>query len=435
MDTEKRILFCGESLANNSGLSYISSSFLKMFKKNGFHNLGYCVISGEPTTETNIISQGQDFVDLFNNSLMVYNVQLVTDKAKNFDLVIENFKPDIVITFLDPWKLEQIVSSKYKHSYYTVSYLTAETDFYPEFCMFPNEYSSNLRKPVKSMLEKIDLIIPVTEQGRVVYSNMVLKNVSDENVYNAVDSFDFDYDENDFQEIRKRAFGGIVKEDDIVFMTVGANNERKKIDRTLTAFYEFLKQVKERDKNKFKLYIHTNVNEMRGGTDIFSLMELFKLNENVLFPKDLMHGKQVAKEKLYERYIASDIYISLPAGEGFGLPYCEALSFKKPVIFTDHGGHVEYCKNHGLPVKVSEKFFARNINMMWALADINDAVKQIRFLVENASKRKEFGRKGYEFVKKNCTWDIVFKKLVDIIDDNYKDKDIKSNKFLLKKII
>lgn len=431
----KRILFCGESLANLSGLSYISSSFLKMFKKNGFNNLGYCVISGEKTTGNNIHVQGQEFVKLFDNSLMVYNIQLTTENAKNFDLIIEKFRPDIIITFLDPWKIEQIVHSKYRHSYYLVSYLTAETDFYPEYCMFPTEYNNNLRKPLKDMLEKVDLVVPVTKHGIDVYKNMGLENVSNENVYNAIDSLDYEYNENETSLIRQKSFGGIVQEDDIVFMTVGVNNERKKIDRVLTAFYEFLKDIKEKDKLKYKLYIHSNIHEMRGGTDIFALMELYGLNENVLFPKDLMQGKPVSKEKLYDRYIASDIYIGLPSGEGFGLGFAEALSFKKPVIYTNYGGHPEYCKYGGLPVKVSDKFFARNINMMWGLADIGDAVKQMKILVRDKHKRKELGETGYQVVSRDFKWEIIFNKFLDILEKNYKDKEIKSDYFLLKKII
>jgi glycosyltransferase involved in cell wall biosynthesis len=49
------------------------------------------------------------------------------------------------------------------------------------------------------------------------------------------------------------------------------------------------------------------------------------------------------RDDVYAITAASNIYLSLHRGEGFGLGIAEAMSLGKPAIVTDYGGSTEFC--------------------------------------------------------------------------------------------
>jgi glycosyltransferase involved in cell wall biosynthesis len=231
-------------------------------------------------------------------------------------------------------------------------------------------------------------------------------------------------------------FGGFIPEDSFIFMTLGTNTERKKLDLVIEAFNLFLKKVYHPD--KYYLYIHTNPNEISGGTDLISQAMSLGILNKLLFPSSYANNQIMSQEELYSRISIMDCYIGLPSGEGFGYGFADAMIHGIPLIYINYGGHVEYCKDAGLSVKVKSFYNSKNAYMKWAIADIEDASEQMLLIVQDKKLREKLGNIGKQSIK-NISWEIQSKKFIDLIMNEYnKVKDLKNDlhkNFYLKRII
>lgn len=420
MNKEKiRILFCGDSLSSFSGLASISANIMLNIAKienmlgKKKYEVAYATICGKDSEHKDFHTHGKEFEENFKD-LKIYNCQVFEDYGKEvFDNAVKEFKPNIVFSNVDPWYLDPIALSSYRESYFWISYSTIETPFYPDNVMFPTKVIPRNRKSMKNLLQGVDLIIPVTNVGSTVFKDMGLKNVFNDPIYNGID---FSLRCMDDALKKSQVFGAFVEDNDFVFMTLGTNSERKKIDVVVEAFAKFLEKMNWN--KKYKLYMHTNVDERIGGTDLSTQILKLGLKDYVFAPQSFKSNKFMSKEDLYRRYQVSDCYIGLPAGEGFGIGNAEAMLHKKPVIYLDYGGPSDYLKDVGLPVKVKETFAARNVYMKWALADTDDAVRQMCRVASDDKLRKQLGEKSFEKVK-DFNWDIITKQFDSVIVEKY----------------
>ena len=91
-------------------------------------------------------------------------------------------------------------------------------------------------------------------------------------------------------------------------------------------------------------------------------------------------------------------------------------------------------KDFGFLVKVQTYINAKNIDVKWALADIDDAVEKMQFVVENKNIALEKAENGYKWAKENFDWDdVIFPKMLSIVEEKF--KDFERPKILLKQII
>ena len=95
------------------------------------------------------------------------------------------------------------------------------------------EYST-----IRDLLGRTDLLIPVTKMGKNAFKMLGLKCT--DNIYNGIE---IDKMCNDPFVNRQTIFGPLIQNDDFLFMTMGINNERKKIDVLLEAFAKFLQKM------------------------------------------------------------------------------------------------------------------------------------------------------------------------------------------------
>lgn len=422
-----KILIVGNSLSSFSGFSKVSSSFLERFHDTGDYDVSYCTICGATSDSQFFEIWGKEFAEEFKN-LECYDSQSHDEKVfDQFDKIIEHVRPQIVFIVSDIWLCESIIMSSYRNSFMLVMYTTIETPEYPEYAMFPSLYDNKLRKSLKNLYERCDLVIPVTQMGKKALEKMkVIDNVSD-NVYNGLDIEKRDVS----KKTKKEVFGDSISEDTFMFMCVSENSDRKILDRTIYTFKTFLDTVE--DKNKYKLYLHSNFNEIKGGTDLVSLIINSDLKESILLPRNFIDNQFMPTEQLYERYAASDCCLALTGGEGMGYAVIESLMHEVPVVYIDYGGYAEFMDKFGFPAKIQTFINAKNIDVRWGLVDIEDAVKQIQFVIANKEIVKEKTEKGFKWAKENLDWDVVFSKLLKIIEEKYKEFD--APKVLLKQIM
>ncbi len=97
---------------------------------------------------------------------------------------------------------------------------------------------------------------------------------------------------------------------------------------------------------------------------------------------------------------ASDVYLSLHRGEGFGLGIAEAMSIGKPVIVTDYGATREFCnKSNAIPVPCAMRCpLPQEIDHpnycaveAWAEPDVEFAALALRRLHDDSLLRMQLG--------------------------------------------
>jgi glycosyltransferase involved in cell wall biosynthesis/SAM-dependent methyltransferase len=107
-----------------------------------------------------------------------------------------------------------------------------------------------------------------------------------------------------------------------------------------------------------------------------------------------------------QRLLAScDAYVSLHRSEGFGIGLAEAMLHGKPVVATAYGGNTDFLsQNTGFPVSytlvpVGEGAWPYDPDAEWAQPDLEDAVHQMRAVVERPDEARERVRRGQELLQ------------------------------------
>jgi glycosyltransferase involved in cell wall biosynthesis/SAM-dependent methyltransferase len=106
------------------------------------------------------------------------------------------------------------------------------------------------------------------------------------------------------------------------------------------------------------------------------------------------------------RLLAScDAYVSLHRSEGFGIGMAEAILRGKPVVATGYGGNTDFLNEQtGYPVahtltKVGEGAWPYDPDAEWAQPDLDDAVRQLRAVVEDPDEAASRVDRGQELLR------------------------------------
>lgn len=385
------ILICGDSFKSITGLNEVALNIMRYFISEEY-TVAYCNIAGD-------LCYKED-VDKFGIDIEFYNGQL---SQSDFDSAIKEFKPHVVFSIHDPWQVDKIVFSQYRDTYKWIHYCPIEGNYYSEYLIYPDQNS--FRKSLKEILGDCDLIIPYTQTGQSILKKLSAKNNVSDYLYNGIEYIDVG------EVSRNKVFKGLVKDDEFLFMTVGANFRRKGLDYIVEAFHLFLQSID--NPKKYKLYIHGNLDTVNSATDIKSMVRDLDLLDNVIYSSP----KQLSKYELYERYKCSNCYIGLPLAEGFGLGFAEAMLNKVPIIAHDYGGQIEYIKEYQ-KVSSCANYYPDNHFSLWKIPDIKDSVQAMKNMVND---NRDYVTENYLFAKRYLVWGRIFQKLNYIFIDFIKD--------------
>ena len=418
---KKKILIVSDPLSTVTGLAYVAGSFARYFcSKPDEYEVGYFTLRGEFTSKILAVDNMEGDPTLDNLKIMSIKDNTPQNLLANFTKIIGEFQPQIVITVADPWELEAIAFCELRYSYCWIAYTTIEVPRIYGDRVFNQSYVIKRNfKSIYEVLSKANLIVPVTEMAKNALIELdvmghKLDNVCVNWVYNGLDV------EKKIVNKHKRSeiFKGMIKDDEFVFMSLGVNSERKKLEQTIIAFHHFLQRLvnKKEDISKIKLYLHTNLHSAPNGTDLMSVINEYKLNDFVI---GMSTQSLLPKEKIYEIYSACDVYVSFSGGEGFGYGCAEAMLNGLPLVYINHGGHCEFACYGGLPVGIRDYCYAIKLGMKWALPDFKDASKQMYALYRDKKKRDELGKAGQEHIVENFGWDKIGSQLEEIILKHY----------------
>ena len=346
-----------------------------------------------------------------------------------FNRVLLDFKPDVVLTYRDPWMDEWIKESPLREYFHWVWMPTV--DSYPQ------------KRKWLETFKSCDAILAYSEFGEKVL------NQQSANTINTIGCASPGIDPDLYKPVedkgKHRASYGL-QEDCFIVGTVMRNQTRKLFIELMKSFRIFLDNAPKDLADKTFLYLHTSYPE-KGGWDIEEGILNYNLSGNVLctyvcrgcshwspskykgavkkcqkcgqrsaFMPNVGHG--ISIEELIKVYNLFDLYVQYAICEGFGMPQVEAACCGVPVAAVNYSAMEDVVKHtNGYPIKVQKMFRELNTNAERAYPS-NEHLAEIieTHLSKDDSFRDQKSKEVRQGTITRYDWDKTAKVWEDYID-------------------
>jgi len=320
---------------------------------------------------------GQEIIASFHDKVLGYtelpNIGGHQFGEKALQYWLPKINPDVLITLGDFWMIQHIF----------------KTDMPWAHCAWYPIDGYPITDQMKEMLARIDYRVCLSKYGADLVK---AEGINTSYIPHGIDTTIFKpLLENDVVDMKKRL--GLPL-DATIIGRVDRNQSRKMIPRTMKAFAKLHKEFP----NTALLLWMDKVD--REGWDLgFCAKRLgLKEGEDIFFPPpdmmaNFMYG--TSSEELALVMNTMDIHCYLTGGEGFGLTALETMACGAVNVCTDYTTCKEIQGDWtcGLPVKV-ETFMMGNAGVDRALADVNHAYEQMKYLIQNPNEMKLRGERG-----------------------------------------
>jgi len=223
------------------------------------------------------------------------------------------------------------------------------------------------------------------------------------------------------KSFRAQYFGALA--DTFIFTNVNRNQQRKDIPRTILAFSEFKKQVKNST-----LYLHMAKEDQ--GWNIPNVLEYYGLDitKDVILPENFGPNQGYPLNIVNLIYNASDCVLSTTLGEGWGLAWTEAMATKTPVIMPDNTSLSENIDDeNGWLVKSGSNnslftIVPHDNDIVRPLVDVDDLVKTMLEIYNNPGEAKRRANNAYNWVTTKMSWEgNIVPKWVELFNKAYEE--------------
>ena len=349
-----KILFCTESGHVHSGYGNYTRSLLnRLYDRNKYHIAEFsCYRSCDvPKTEPwkvypNAVVKNDDRYESY-----IANTTNQFGQWR-FDVVLADFKPDVVVDFRDIFMSLYQGTSVFRNKFHWI--------------LAPTIDSIPLKQEWLSALRNCNTLLTHTD-----WAKNELNNMYDLDVRGVVkDSVDTDIFKPEKQISARKKTN--IPLDAFVVGSVMRNQKRKLIPNIL----KITQKLKHKNPNKkIYLYLHTSYPEGQGW-DIPSLLLKYGVQSNILFSYKCKHcqawtpmtwhgevcicpkcnqkklsicnvNNGLSDDQLSDIYNSMDIYLQYSICEGFGIPPLEAASCGVPFISVKHGAMLDLVKSLG----------------------------------------------------------------------------------------
>lgn|SRR3990167_3531068 len=197
---------------------------------------------------------------------------------------------------------------------------------------------------------------------------------------------------------------------------VARNQGRKMLDRQMLSFAKVCKEMPNA-----VFLMHTDKQDPASYFNFEKLINDLGIQNRVIFT-GTRYFKGFDYKKMNEIYNLMDIFFLSTSGEGFGIPFIEAMSAGVPVITTDYTTAKEIIEdnNAGILVKCSDEILGTwHVNR--GIMDINEGTKALIKLYNEPLTRKEMGLNGRSAVLRDYDWRIVSKEWDKLLTEMLND--------------
>lgn len=346
---------------------------------------------------------------------------------RSLPVLLDNLKPDILITVNDIQMVEHVPSVLCPNSITLkvadlpakkiLDDATIQMHLEGELLKFKEKYPRDVKwiqyapqdgEPPMPFWKQIymtaDKVIAMSKYGQYVFKQYF--NMDVDYIWHGVDSAIF-----------KPAEKPESLQDKFVVGDLNRNQPRKQPARLIEAFAKFAK-----DKDDVLLHLQMDWNDVFG-YPIGYLVNLYGIGDKIIQPFQVgMPRKQIPQ--IYNMW---NISVNPTAGEGFGLTTIEAAACGKPTVITDYTTSRELIMDgepspRGILVPYVTLFWERfNVAAVQrALIDIDKLVEALEFYYQNRDVMEEHGRNAREWAVKNVAlrklqhkWKAVVKEVLN----------------------
>ena len=417
---KKKVLVMGEAHYLNSGFGTYTNELLTRLYKTGKYDLVEFASYGN-------LNDARNVPWLFIANLPTNGNKAETDLYNSngthqfgswrFDQICLDFKPDIVLSYRDPWMDDWIQHSAFRPYFHWV--------------WMPTVDSAPQRPEWITIFSTCDAILTYSEFG-----GKVLKEQGKETI-NWIGCASPGIDPSIYKPIPKDSHRKSLGLDPDCFIvgTVMRNQKRKLFFELMKAFRLFLDKAPSEIANKTYLYLHTSYPEKVGWDIAHGIIENH-LGSKVLMTyicKSCKHffphmfngalmqcprchqqsavcptvGLGLSVEDLAQIYNLFDIYTQYAICEGFGMPQIEASACGVPVAATDYSAMYDVVRfTKGYPIPVRTFFKEMETNAERAYPD-NESLADIltKFFQQSPSERIKQAIEVRKATLKRYDWD------------------------------
>ena len=148
---------------------------------------------------------------------------------------------------------------------------------------------------------------------------------------------------------------------------------------------------------RYDLAMETVRRLRNGGEEVFLTMAGPDEDRRGVEGDGIFYLGTLPREELLRAYQACDILLEPTEFESFGIIFCEAWLYEKPVIGNRRCPAVASLVEHGRDGLLG--------------ATVEDFAEQVRTLLKNPEMGREMGRRGREKVLSEYTWDTIVEKI------------------------
>lgn len=411
------------NLCVDSGLTKIAKNLKRILEKMGF-KVVYVSISGHPYPDIENVSYHIGNSVGNPNDTNLYNR---LNSVEKFDIIVEKFRPNLVVSVHDLWMLFQVSLSAYRENFTWVQYDPVEADYYPQTVVYSLPNNPNIQPlPIVDVLKNANYVIAYNTFG--AQGLKAMGREPNKCIHNGINPKEiYEIDNKQVLLDRRRAIG--IQDDWLMFFHMGRNSVRKRPDIMLEAWFKFTKLVEAtKQPLKAKFYVHTDRYSFNG-FDIPSIIKRLGIEKSVVMPSEL----NFSADDLNIFYNASDIYVGLPGGEGHGLGFSEAMYLGKPLVYGCYGGHITYCKGAGIEVPAIQFLSEQNIDAPRAVISSTKAAQAMFDLYSSQELRKQYGDVGKEIARKELLWEILDPKFEEAFSEAL--SEAKTSSIFAKKVL
>jgi glycosyltransferase involved in cell wall biosynthesis len=301
-----------------------------------------------------------------------------------------------------------------------ISYLKNQGKKFKSICYFPVD-----GVPKEQWIKNISVVdypVAYSEFGKIeaekAYSDVPNLDIIPHGVN--IDEYK-PLDKDDVKDFRKRYFGE--QADKFIFCNLNRNQQRKDIPRTIQAFVEFRKHVKDSI-----LYLHMAQKDQ--GWDLPEVCKAYGLDtaKDVIFPENFGPNQGYPRNVVNMLYNCSDCVVSTTLGEGAGLSWLEAMATKIPVIMPANTALIEcITEDKGYLTKSGDDpshftVLPHDNEIIRPLVDVEDMVEKMLHVYSNYDEAMEKSEKAYEWVRNDLNWQgKIADRWVGIFDKMYEE--------------
>jgi len=417
---KKKILFVTESTELASGFGTYAKEILKRLHSSGKYEIAEFSSYRQPESVKDSdwliygnapMNNEKEYAEQHKNPIVQWGIQ-------KFELACLDFKPDIVVTYRDPWMDSYIVDSPYLPFFHWVWMPTIDSE--PQ----KNEWLY--------WFNKCDGLMAYSEYGIRTLENQTNGRVKVHGCASpAIDPTVFNIVPN--KEAHKLSMG--LPKDSIVFGTVMRNQKRKMFPELMKAFKLFLDTTDEETRRRSFLYLHTSYPE-KMGWNITSLAHEYGIGSKLICTyvcrscKEFFSSKYrdalttcdkcgsfaaslpsvqngIEHSQLPKIYNAMDLYIQYAICEGFGMPQVEAAACGTPIASINYSAMEDVVSyTNGYPIEpILQREMETNADR--SFANNKELVKAMHMFAKQTKDQKKQQRL---LTRKGCieryTWDI-----------------------------